>query len=112
MESESGFTRSLWLDTADVPDFKPLDGYLFPSAADEPSQINRELEAARRAGVSDVHRVDRVPIATFNAGPALRFPNQGQFHPIKYLAGLARAITEGGGRIFCGSHVAKVEGGP
>jgi glycine/D-amino acid oxidase-like deaminating enzyme/nitrite reductase/ring-hydroxylating ferredoxin subunit len=92
-------------------DFERLDGYLFPSATDQPSNINQELEAARRAGISDVHRVERVPVPTFNAGPALRFPNQGQFHPIKYLAGLARAITDGGGRIFTGSHVAKVEGG-
>ncbi len=92
-------------------DFERIDGYLFPSASDDSSTINRELEAARRAGVSDVHRVERVPVATFNAGPALRFPNQGQFHPLKYLAGLARAITDGGGRIFTGSHVAKVEGG-
>jgi glycine/D-amino acid oxidase-like deaminating enzyme/nitrite reductase/ring-hydroxylating ferredoxin subunit len=92
-------------------DFERIDGYLFPSAKDDPSQIDREYDAARRAGVSDVRRVERVPVATFNAGPALHFPNQGQFHPLKYLAGLAHAITEGGGRIFCGSHVAKVEGG-
>jgi glycine/D-amino acid oxidase-like deaminating enzyme/nitrite reductase/ring-hydroxylating ferredoxin subunit len=92
-------------------DFERIDGYLFPSAKDDPSQIDQEYEAARRAGVSDVQRVERVPVETFNAGPALRFPNQGQFHPLKYLSGLARAITAGGGRIFCGSHVAKVEGG-
>ncbi len=92
-------------------DFERLDGYLFPSASDTSSTINRELEAARRAGVSDVHRVERLPVPSFNAGPALRFPNLGQFHPLKYLTGLARAITDGGGRIFTGSHVAKVEGG-
>ena len=92
-------------------DFVRLDGYLFPSAKDDPANIDREYEAARRAGIADVQRVDRVPIATFNAGPALRFPQQGQFHPLKYITGLARAITDGGGRIFTGSHVAKVEGG-
>jgi glycine/D-amino acid oxidase-like deaminating enzyme/nitrite reductase/ring-hydroxylating ferredoxin subunit len=92
-------------------DFERLDGYLFPSAQDDPANIDREYEAARRAGLADVQRIDRVPVATFNAGPALRFPQQAQFHPLKYIAGLARAITEGGGRIFTGSHVAKVEGG-
>ena len=92
-------------------DFERLDGYLFPSLHDSSSTINQELEAARRAGVSDVHRVERLPVPSFNAGPALRFPNQGQFHPLKYLAGLAQVITAGGGRIYTGSHVAKVEGG-
>ncbi len=92
-------------------DFERLDGYLFPSASEDPANIDREYEAARRAGISDVQRIDRVPVPTFNAGPALRFPMQGQFHPLKYLTGLARAITAGGGRIFTGSHVAKIEGG-
>jgi glycine/D-amino acid oxidase-like deaminating enzyme len=31
---------------------------------------------------------------------SLRFPNQARFHPLKYLAGLARAITQRGGRLF------------
>ena len=92
-------------------EFERLDGYLFPSAKDNPSNMEREYEAARRAGLSDVQLLERVPVPTFNAGPALRFPQQAQFHPLKYLAGLARAITDGGGRIFTGSHVAKVEGG-
>jgi Rieske Fe-S protein len=38
----------------------------------------------------------------------LRFPRQGQFHPQKYLLGLAEAIERRGGQIFCGTHVAKV----
>ena len=47
----------------------------------------------------------------FDTGKCLRFPNQGQFHPLKYLAGLARAIRRGGGRIFTDTHAAKIEGG-
>ena len=44
-------------------------------------------------------------------GPCLKFPNQGQFHPLKYLAGLARAVRERGGRIITNVRVQKVEGG-
>src|SRR5205807_5489019 len=40
-----------------------------------------------------------------------RFPNQGQFHPLKYLAGLAKAIKRGGGRIFIDSHADEISGG-
>jgi glycine/D-amino acid oxidase-like deaminating enzyme/nitrite reductase/ring-hydroxylating ferredoxin subunit len=92
-------------------DFERLDGYLFPSVHDDATKIDRELEATHHVGLVDVQRIERVPIPTFNAGPALRFPNQGQFHPLKYMAGLALAIKDGGGRIFCSSHVTKVEGG-
>src|SRR5437868_9042253 len=35
-----------------------------------------------------------------DTGRALRFPNQGRFHPTKYLAGLARAIVARGGRLY------------
>ncbi len=58
-----------------------------------------------------VEKVDRAPIGDFNTGPALRFLSQGQFHPIKYLVGLAAAIERRGGRIFTGTHAVSIEGG-
>jgi glycine/D-amino acid oxidase-like deaminating enzyme/nitrite reductase/ring-hydroxylating ferredoxin subunit len=92
-------------------DFKRVDGYLFPARPDHTDEIDKELPAAQRAGMVDVRRVDRAPIAGFETGPALKFPEQAQFHALKYIAGLARAITDQGGRIHCGSHVTGVEGG-
>jgi Rieske Fe-S protein len=41
----------------------------------------------------------------------LRFPRQAQFHPLKYLTGLADAITRRGGRIYTHTHAQKIEGG-
>jgi len=58
-----------------------------------------------------VEMVERAPIADFDTGKALRFPRQAQFHPLKYLSGLARAITKRGGQIFTGTHASKIEGG-
>jgi nitrite reductase/ring-hydroxylating ferredoxin subunit len=58
-----------------------------------------------------VSRVERAPIRSFDTGPALRFPNQAQFHPLRYLAGLARAIEQRGGRLHTSTHVKSVEGG-
>jgi glycine/D-amino acid oxidase-like deaminating enzyme/nitrite reductase/ring-hydroxylating ferredoxin subunit len=92
-------------------DFERLDGYLFASVFESREKLEVELQAARRAGLSDATRVDRVPLPGFDTGPALRFPGQGQFHPVKYLAGLARAVERFGGRIHCGSHVSGIEGG-
>jgi Rieske Fe-S protein len=42
----------------------------------------------------------------------LEFPLQAQFHPLKYLAGVTRAIVRDGGRIFTGTHVDSIEGRP
>jgi len=91
-------------------DFARLDGYLFLAEGDKLQTLDRELDAAHRAGLKDVELVARAPYA-WDTGPCLRFPRQGQFHPLKYLAGLADAIRRNGGRIFCHSHAEHVEGG-
>jgi len=92
-------------------DFERLDGYLFLTPGESQDVLDRELEAARRAGLTDVGLLGRAPL-TFFTGPCLRFPRQGQFHPLKYLAGLAQSIQRGGGHIFTGTHVDFIEGGP
>jgi glycine/D-amino acid oxidase-like deaminating enzyme/nitrite reductase/ring-hydroxylating ferredoxin subunit len=93
-------------------DFRRLDGWLFMGDEDRrrhPDILDEELEAARRAGVM-VQHAKRPPIPGRDVGPALRFANQGQFHPVKFLAGLAGAIVRRGGRIHTGTHVSGVEG--
>jgi glycine/D-amino acid oxidase-like deaminating enzyme len=91
-------------------DLERLDGYLFLPPGEDPDELLREYEAALRAGVEGLHWVDRAPIEAFDTGRCLCFPRQGQFHPLRYLAGLARAITKLGGRIHRG-HVQEVKGG-
>src|SRR5215203_1216116 len=80
-------------------DFLRVDGYLF-EAEDSEDDLGEELEAAHRAGLTEVARVERVPVKDFAPGAALLFPRQGQFHVLKYLSGLARAIEENGGELF------------
>jgi glycine/D-amino acid oxidase-like deaminating enzyme/nitrite reductase/ring-hydroxylating ferredoxin subunit len=92
-------------------DFARLDGFLFLAEGDSTETLDRELAAAHRAGLVDVQRADRAPFGTWSTGPCLVFPDQAQFHPLKYLAGLAHAIERGGGRIYCGSHADHIEGG-
>ncbi len=53
----------------------------------------------------------RAPIDSFDTGPALRFARQAQFHPLLYLAGLAKAVLAAGGQIYSGVHVEEFEGG-
>ena len=69
-------------------DFTRLDGYLFCAPEHDEELLDRELAAAHRAGLHNVAKIGRAPLA-FDTGPCLRFPGQAQFHPLKYLAGLA-----------------------
>lgn len=93
-------------------DFERLDGYLLLGPGDAPDLLDRELASARRAGFRDAEILDAIPRASFASGPCLRFPRQGRFHPLKYLAGLAAAVERRGGRIFTGSPVVETGPGP
>ena len=92
-------------------EFSRLDGYLFLAEGDRIGTLERELDAAHRAGLRGVERLARAPYPSWDSGPCLRFPRVAQFHPLKYLAGLARAIHRAGGRLYSNSHADRVEGG-
>jgi Glycine/D-amino acid oxidases (deaminating) len=92
-------------------DFERVDGYLFLGAGSDKELLERELASAHRAGLSDVELVARAPIDSFDTGPALCFPRQAQFHSLKYLNGLARAIIRDGGQLFSGAHAKSIEDG-
>jgi glycine/D-amino acid oxidase-like deaminating enzyme/nitrite reductase/ring-hydroxylating ferredoxin subunit len=92
-------------------DFERLSGYLFVPPGDDVTVLDEELEAVHRAGLTTVTRVPRAPLTSFDTGPCLCFPQQAQFHPMKYLAGLARAIERRGGRIHSRTHATDVNGG-
>jgi glycine/D-amino acid oxidase-like deaminating enzyme/nitrite reductase/ring-hydroxylating ferredoxin subunit len=92
-------------------DFQRLDGYLFAPDQDGADELERELAAAHRAGLAEVELLPALPPSSFAAGPALRFPRQGQFHPLKFLAGVAQAIERLGGRIYHNCYVKEAQGG-
>lgn len=92
-------------------EFERLDGYLFVPPREAKKILDDELAAVHRAGLLDIEKVERVPWDSYDTGPALRFPHQAQFHPLKYLAGLATAIKARGGRIYTESHAKNIEGG-
>jgi glycine/D-amino acid oxidase-like deaminating enzyme/nitrite reductase/ring-hydroxylating ferredoxin subunit len=91
-------------------DFERVDGYLFLAEGDKAETLEKEIAAAQRAGL-DVSMAARAPFGSFDTGPCLRFPRQGQFHPLKYLAGIAQAILRDGGRIYTSTHAEHIEGG-
>ena len=92
-------------------EFERVDGYLFIPTNGKLQVLDDELPAAQRAGLTGVQRLDRAPLESFDTGPCLHFPKQAQFHPLKYLTGLAEAIERDGGQIFTGTHADEIEGG-
>ena len=89
-------------------DFERLDGFLFLDPSDKKESLDRELEATHRAGINATEIIDKAPLQTFNTGPCIRFPNQAQFQPLKYLRGLCHAIIKGGGQIFTETHAQEI----
>ncbi|KAG0612532.1 hypothetical protein M758_6G034900 [Ceratodon purpureus] len=92
--------------------FARVDGHLFPhEEADEAyEKLKKEFEACKRLGVP-VEMVDlKKDPAHGQIGIAIRFPGAGEFHPLMYLNGLAKAITKHGGQIFEQSAAFKIEG--
>lgn len=90
--------------------FERVDGYLFLGKGDKSSELDEEMEAARAAGAK-VTRLTKAPVTGVETGPCLRFPDQGQFHPLKYVNALAAAVQRRGGRIFTETQAAQAAGG-
>jgi glycine/D-amino acid oxidase-like deaminating enzyme/nitrite reductase/ring-hydroxylating ferredoxin subunit len=90
-------------------EFRQLDGYLFPGA-DGPESLREEMLTLTRLGLI-FERMDSVPFPARAAGPALRFPENGQFHPLKYLTEIAGLIRRKGGVIHTETRVVDIKSG-
>jgi glycine/D-amino acid oxidase-like deaminating enzyme/nitrite reductase/ring-hydroxylating ferredoxin subunit len=91
-------------------DFARLDGLLVPAETGHMHELEQEYEACKTLGV-DVEWINEAPVPLPEGTRALRFPDQGRFHPLKYARGLISAIEGRGGRIHGGTvYVDHVEG--
>ena len=66
--------------------FERVNGFLFLHPSDKKDSLEKELKAALKAGVQ-IDFMDEVP-GLLQKQSGLRFMNQAQFHPLKYLNGL------------------------
>ncbi len=80
--------------------FKHADGYLFIDPSDDADNLDREFEATRKAGLPTEIRTGIPGVANSIDERYLLFPQQAQFHVLKYLDGLAKAIVRMGGKIY------------
>ena len=104
--------EKITLEEAIKCNFKRVDGYLFiDSKETKLDELEKEAKALEEMGNLSFEWAERAPFKTLDTGPCLRFLNQGQFDPVKYLEGLARAIIERGGFIFESTHALDIKDG-
>ena len=90
-------------------DLERVTHYVFAEREDEIAQLEKEAEAASRAGL--LVQLVREPHTPFPAVAALALGGQLQFHARKYLLGLARAVVAAGGVIHQDARVEEIEKG-
>lgn len=93
LEMISSFTQTYQIGC----DLETKAGYLYAETEKEAEQLSEILESAKNAGVEvDKSTTNGLPISFVQS---IKFENQAQFHPLKYLQGLAKAFIELGGTI-------------
>lgn len=91
-------------------DFTRLTGYLFLHPSDKIKTLQDEHEATNRAGIK-TDLIDKVPGISYEQGPALMYPTQAQFHPLKYLYALLKRIVEQGSKVYAHTHAEEIKEG-
>jgi glycine/D-amino acid oxidase-like deaminating enzyme/nitrite reductase/ring-hydroxylating ferredoxin subunit len=91
--------------------FERKAAYVFSSSGRKLDAIRQEAEIARQLGLPAAF-VREIPLPVASAG-AVRFEGQAQFHPVRFLAGMAEAIDGDGSAVHEDTRVLDVaEGEP
>ena len=72
--------------------------YIYTESQEKANETLEEFEAAEQLGLP-VSYIEEVPLP-FKTGPAIKYDNQAQFHPRKYLLGLSMEIPGDGSYVF------------
>ncbi len=91
-------------------DFEKLDGYLFLAPQTKLSELETELQAVNELGFAGVRLAD-CPLMKKEHPAALCFPNQYQFHVLKFMDGLIDACLDRNVEIYANTHVGGIEDG-
>jgi glycine/D-amino acid oxidase-like deaminating enzyme len=93
-------------------EFSRLPGFLFAGKQRHRSELEKEFAVCKEIGFEGVEMLETVPLPFFpEPRVAIKFPNQGQFHVLKYLSGIARGVLRNGGSIYSGVHADQIKDG-
>lgn len=84
-------------------DFEFQDSYVYTDLEDEIIKIKHEVSAVNSLGF-DAEYIDKLDVP-FNALSSIKFKNQAQFNPLKYIYGLCKCIINNNGEIYEDSKV-------
>ena len=85
-------------------DFKRVDGFLFIHPSDKEETLDDEFEATKKVGLPTEMVYEAPGFVPDVQSKYIKYPQQGQFHIMKYLKGLADAIVQMGGEIYTNAH--------
>jgi glycine/D-amino acid oxidase-like deaminating enzyme/Rieske Fe-S protein len=91
------------IHTEDIDcDFRRVPGYLFLGENDTAEHLRKEFESTKDAGLPTelLEHVPGIRLPYEADTMCIRYPDQAQFHPMKYLNGLAEAVIRKGGNIY------------
>jgi glycine/D-amino acid oxidase-like deaminating enzyme/nitrite reductase/ring-hydroxylating ferredoxin subunit len=88
-------------------DIEPMPAYVYTLEESRVADIEKEVEVARRLGLpASLTRDTGLP---FEVLAAMRWDGQAQFHPVKYVAGLAATVPGDGCHVFENSRAVDYE---
>jgi glycine/D-amino acid oxidase-like deaminating enzyme/nitrite reductase/ring-hydroxylating ferredoxin subunit len=90
-------------------DLEPKAAFVYARTEQHVATLEREVEVAQRVGLPASFVRD--PGLPYPVAGAIRFDGQAQFHPCKYVAGLARTIPGDGCHVFEDTRALDVEPG-
>lgn len=79
-------------------EFHRLPLYIYANTQEKVKKVKNEFKAAQELGLP-VSYTKNVPLP-FKTGPAIKYENQAQFHPRKYLLALSENLQGGGSFVF------------
>jgi glycine/D-amino acid oxidase-like deaminating enzyme/nitrite reductase/ring-hydroxylating ferredoxin subunit len=109
--NQAGIERvAQWVEQEGIDcDFRRKPNYTYVTSRDRLGDIEKEVEAAQRAGLPASYTEEAdlpYPIAG-----AVRFDEQAEFHPRRFLLGLAELIPGDGSHVFEGTRATGVSEG-
>ncbi len=89
--------------------FQRVSGYLMGEKKDSEETFRKEAEFLKKLKLNESTSASNQFIEGFEKKPFLHFPNQAQFHPLRYIHGLCMSIQSAGGQIFTNTKVVDIE---
>lgn len=96
------------IDTENIDcDFEYQDNFIYTNTSVELPKIEKEVTAVNSLNFN-AQFVSNIELPIKNLG-AIKFPNQAQFNPRKYMLGLAKCILKNKGKIFINTTATNVK---